>query len=104
MAMQVQKFLHFVVENVVFLLGEFARFDAVNDEHQMFDEVAGARDQTRAEKHFHSEIEFADVFFFRSERNSIKSELFFFFELDLSTFGACRAEKGLKAKASEEER
>ena len=39
-AMQVQKFLHFVVENVVFLLREFARFDAVNDEHQVFDEVA----------------------------------------------------------------
>jgi len=29
----------------------------------MFDEIARARDQTSAEKHFHSKIEFADVFF-----------------------------------------
>ena len=101
MAMQIQKFLNFFVKNIIFLFRQFSRFDSVNYKHQMFHEIARARDQTCAEEHFHSKIEFSDVFFFVQKFN-LKIELFFF-ELDLLTFAACPVKKGLKAKELEEQ-
>ena len=58
---QIEEFLHLVVKYVVLFLGEFPGLDPIDHEHEMFDEIASARDETHAEKYLHSEIEFADV-------------------------------------------